>query len=543
MNNNEDFYKSKVHELAELLQQKRLAQRGIVLQTEEPIYVIYARRSTKAPKKGKEDKEDKQERSVDDQINTCKEFAAKNDLKWVAIEREEETAHKSDKRDVFYKVLDNIRNRRGYNSILAWHPDRLARNMKDSGEIIDMLDSGTIIDLKFPAFTFVNDPSGKMALGIQFVLAKNYSDGLSVTTGRGIEETTKEGKYMGKTKHGYIAKAKGFYQKDNATFHKVQSIWQEALKGKPAKELSEFAKSIGYPMQSKAILNMLHEPFYAGFYVHGGIITDLSIKDPDFTPMITYKEFIEIDRQIADRKSFEYSEKVENILFKKMVQCMHCNRMMSAYKSPNRYQTLYYYVGCTNKDCAGIKDKKKRIIRGKVITNYMLDLFESKLNVTKEAYNDSAKKFKETKASQLETIKSQIASLNYQIANLEDTVKGLSKSLGRAKSQRSEDELSSQIADASEQMNEQKEQRQKLEDELIKLESRVNETVMSYEDFLNFFKKARQIVKSNKDTYLLDQLVRNVFLNFFVEDGNVIGHRLKEPFATYELMGSDIMGG
>lgn len=38
-----------------------------------------------------------------------------------------------------------------------------------------------------------------------------------------------------------------------------------ALEGKTAKELEKLSEAIGYKMHYKAILNMLHEPFYAGF--------------------------------------------------------------------------------------------------------------------------------------------------------------------------------------------------------------------------------------------------------------------------------------
>jgi len=38
--------------------------------------------------------------------------------------------------------------------ILAWHPDRLARNSVDGGQIIYLVDTGVIKELKFPTFWF-----------------------------------------------------------------------------------------------------------------------------------------------------------------------------------------------------------------------------------------------------------------------------------------------------------------------------------------------------------------------------------------------------
>jgi site-specific DNA recombinase len=66
-----------------------------------------------------------------------------------------------------------------YDGILAWNPDRLARNMREGREILDMIDSGYIIDLKFVTHPFTPDANGKMLLGMAFVLSKQFSDELS----------------------------------------------------------------------------------------------------------------------------------------------------------------------------------------------------------------------------------------------------------------------------------------------------------------------------------------------------------------------------
>lgn len=536
----EDFYKDKVVKLAEEIQKRRLERRGIVSQEVDPTYVIYARRSTKAPKDQSEDKQDKQERSIKDQLEACKEFAKKNKLKVLAIESEEETAHKSEKRDVFYKILDNIKSGNSYNSILAWHPDRLARNMSDSGKIIDLLDAGIIVDLKFPSFTFVNDPSGKMALGIQFVLAKNYSDGLSVTTGRGIDETVKEGKYTGKSKHGYSPNSDGFFR-PNSDFEKVKQIWDAAIEGKTSRQLEKLSKAINYPMDHKAILNMLHEPFYTGIYLHGNIVTDLTAVDSGFKPIISFKDFITIDRNISEKKSFEYSDKIANILFKKMVKCEHCGRYMSPYKSKGQHGDIYYYVGCTSKDCETRQRGFKRAVRGKVIMDYIVEVLEQRLNITKEIYNDAIKNYESTRSTQVFLLKANIESVSSQIKKLQSNIDGLARSLSNA-SGSAEKEITENINDKSEQLAEKREELSQLEDEFIRLESKISDDVMPYENFSNFFKKAGQAIKSTDDVYLLDQLIRNVFLNFSIKDRKVVQHRLKEPFATYEKMGWDIWG-
>jgi DNA invertase Pin-like site-specific DNA recombinase len=69
--------------------------------------------------------------------------------------------------------------------ILAWHPDRLARNALDGGRIIHLLDTGRLGDLKFPTYTFENTSQGKFMLAIMFGQSKYYVDALSENIRRG----------------------------------------------------------------------------------------------------------------------------------------------------------------------------------------------------------------------------------------------------------------------------------------------------------------------------------------------------------------------
>jgi DNA invertase Pin-like site-specific DNA recombinase len=78
--------------------------------------------------------------------------------------------------------------------IIAWLPDRLARNMRDAGEIIELLDSGQLADLKFPMYAFHNDSSGKEHLAMEFARAKAYSDHLQDNVLRGLIEQELKGR-------------------------------------------------------------------------------------------------------------------------------------------------------------------------------------------------------------------------------------------------------------------------------------------------------------------------------------------------------------
>ena len=86
-------------------------------------YFIYTRKST--------DSEERQVLSIESQISELKEFAAKEKLEIVASLSEAKTA-KEPGRTVFGEMLARIEKGEAQ-GILAWHPDRLARNSIDGG--------------------------------------------------------------------------------------------------------------------------------------------------------------------------------------------------------------------------------------------------------------------------------------------------------------------------------------------------------------------------------------------------------------------------
>jgi len=105
-------------------------------------FFIYARKST--------DVEDKQVRSIEDQITELRAFAKQEGLNVIDTFIEKQSA-KIPGRPIFGEMLKRIEKGEAA-GILAWHPDRLARNSVDGGRIIYLLDCGRITALKFPQF-------------------------------------------------------------------------------------------------------------------------------------------------------------------------------------------------------------------------------------------------------------------------------------------------------------------------------------------------------------------------------------------------------
>ena len=99
-------------------------------------FFLYARKST--------DVEDKQVLSIEAQIAELRAFAKQNNLNVIETFIEKQSA-KIPGRPIFGEMIKRIEKGEA-DGILAWHPDRLARNSVDGGQIIYLIDCGRILE-------------------------------------------------------------------------------------------------------------------------------------------------------------------------------------------------------------------------------------------------------------------------------------------------------------------------------------------------------------------------------------------------------------
>ncbi len=209
-----------------------------ILPKEKRRYIIYLRKST--------DDEAKQVRSLEDQETECLTLAdqLKIAVRKEDIYKESASGKKSGNRPIFDDILLGFKTGK-YHGLLAWSPDRLSRNMKEAGDIIEMIDLEQIQDLHFKTYQFDNTPNGKTLLGILFATSKQYSDKLAVDVARGITGSIKDGKYVGQVKKGYYADTNnGRFMPDGVHWQLLrQAVIMRLYEGKTNQEVADYLNS------------------------------------------------------------------------------------------------------------------------------------------------------------------------------------------------------------------------------------------------------------------------------------------------------------
>jgi DNA invertase Pin-like site-specific DNA recombinase len=158
-------------------------------------YFLYARKST--------EEEERQIMSIEAQLAELAEYAKREGIKIAETFIESKSA-KSPGREVFGQMMAKIDNSKCTIGILAWHPDRLARNSIDGGQIIYLVDTKKIVSLKFPTFWFEPTPQGLFMLQVAFGQSKYYSDNLSENVKRGYRQKLRRGEYPTLAPLGYM---------------------------------------------------------------------------------------------------------------------------------------------------------------------------------------------------------------------------------------------------------------------------------------------------------------------------------------------------
>ena len=309
-------------------------------------FFLYARKST--------DVEDKQVLSIEAQLQELRDFAKRENLE-IVYEFVEKQSAKVPGRPIFNNMIEQIE--KGFaNGILAWHPDRLARNSVDGGRIIYLVDEKKLHFLKFIQFWFEPTPQGKFMLSIAFGQSKYYVDSLSENTKRGLRQKVRRGEYPSLAPVGYINDSRTkTVVVDKKTAPIIRRAFELYAKGdQTLQSIGEYfernhlvAKN-GKRIHISRATFILSNPFYYGHFRYNS-----EIYEGKYEPIVAKKLFDQVQEVMKRRSRPRHKQKNEPQAYCGLLSCASCGMQITGeYRVKtqlNGTQHFYTYYHCTKK--------------------------------------------------------------------------------------------------------------------------------------------------------------------------------------------------
>ncbi len=385
-------------------------------------FYLYARKST--------DVEDKQVLSIEAQLVELREYAKRENLD-ISAEYIEKKSAKSPGRPIFGKMLADIEQSGG--NILAWHPDRLARNSIDGGQIIYLLDSGKLTTLKFPSFWFESTSQGKFMLSIAFGQSKYYVDNLAENTKRGLRQKVRRGECPGRAPLGYIndVRTKTIVVDKQRSPIVVAALELYAKGDSRLQDIADFlaSKNIktdgGLPLKKDQIAKMLTNPFYYGHFRYAGEIYEGKHK-----AIVSKRLFDDVQAVFERRRHKRTTKHNEPKPLCGLLRCGSCNMMVTGENQTKRQKNgnvhYYTYYHCTKKRKKAARCPEPHIRQelldeqlSKMLNEYAMPRAwteELRLLITKDEANEQTHN-----QSQVADLQTDIAQLSAKLQRLLDS--------------------------------------------------------------------------------------------------------------------------
>ena len=477
-----------------------------------PKYILYCRKST--------DEKDKQVLSIEAQIAELKEFAIREKLEIVTAFSESRTA-KSPGRPIFKEVLKKIESGEA-DAILSWHPDRLARNSIDGGYLIYLLDTGKLLDLKFPSFWFDNTPQGKFMLNLAFGQSKYYVDNLSENVKRGLRQKIRNGVWPSQAPYGYlnnkatrgieldpekskiVKKAFEIFAKEKVSFTDVSLL---LAKG-------GITKRSGKPVGISQVHKMLTNQFYIGIMSYNHEYFEGS-----HDQFISRKLFNTVKKKLEQKDRSKF--KSHDYAFSGLMRCGECGATITAESHTKHYkngtnQTFTYYR-CTKK----LKPCSQPYLEETKLKDQLVGFIAS-ASLPKRWGKDwlnwlEEDKIKEQQSSQesLIKLKSVIQAIDGKLNLLLDSY--LDGTIDSPTYKSKKNQLFTE--------------KQNLEDKIAKLEGGCSHWLEPMEEFIHCALQAQKIARPNTAGDDLRSFAKNIGSNFFLKDKQ-LQIEYKKPFAS-----------
>jgi len=312
-------------------------------------YCLYARKSSES--------EERQVLSIDSQIKEMLQLAERENLEIVAMKRESHSAKETGQRPVFNEIIEEIKSGK-YNGILTWAPDRISRNAGDLGRIVDLMDSGLLLDIRTFGQKFGNNPNEKFLLMILGSQAKLENDNRGVNVKRGLRTRVEMGLWPTVAPLGYLNQ--GLMDKkcqlivDPLRAPAIKKIFErvayEHFSGRKIYDWLRFELNFytrgNKPLTLAGVYRILNNPFYYGLFEYPR--NSGNWYQGKHEPLITQELF---EKAKAQLKRDQIVRENKEFAFTKLFACGYCGSGISAEEKwkllKDNTSAHYIYYGCS----------------------------------------------------------------------------------------------------------------------------------------------------------------------------------------------------
>ena len=219
--------------------------------------------------------------SIDAQLRAIQDYCERNDMKLIGIYTDEAQSAKTDNRDDFRTMIDDIlKEKVDIDAVLVHKFNRFARNKYDSALYKKRLRD---IGIKVVSVTQPIDdsPEGRILESLIEAMDEYYSENLALEVKKGMLENALKGKHTGGGKLlGLSVDEEGYYYPDESA-PIIYRIFKEYADGVPKTQICERLNREGYrnqygrPFRVRTITDLLQNEKYIGNFIYNHTQTEI----------------------------------------------------------------------------------------------------------------------------------------------------------------------------------------------------------------------------------------------------------------------------
>ncbi len=308
----------------------------------------YSRKSSEA--------KERQALSIQDQNIECERYSQREGISISHKFEESQTAFKPDKRPVFKKMIDMIKSGK-INAIVTWKEDRLCRNPKEGGEILQLLQDGLLKEIRTVSGSVYTQDSDHLILQIHFGMANQYSRNLSQNVRRGLNHKVERGEYPRPAQIGF--ECYGERGQRNIKPHSIEASFIKqtfelaATNFHSLYQIARIMTEKGMRSKTGKILSkshfhkILNTPTYYGYFYHNG-----ELYKGNYEPIISKGLYDKVQDALHNRSKPKKHDWLH--AYNGLLKCADCACAITTsvkikyYKGTNR-KAKYTYHHCTRR--------------------------------------------------------------------------------------------------------------------------------------------------------------------------------------------------